>query len=70
MIRATIAEGDRRQRRYELTSAGRKTLDRVRSTRETAIDQIWADLPVADLRTFARFGEELGERLEALLEHA
>ncbi|MCP5042210.1 MAG: MarR family transcriptional regulator [bacterium] len=68
MIRGSIAEGDRRFRRYELTTAGRKTLDRVRTTRQEAIDEIWADLPVAELRSFARFGEKLGDRLEALLE--
>ena len=68
LIRAAIAEGDRRKRRYELTPAGRRTLDRVRATRQQAIDAIWADLPVRELEAFARFGERLGERLEALLE--
>ena len=70
LIRTGIAEGDRRQRHYELTAAGRRTLDRVRATRQRAIDQIWSDLPVADLNRFARFGEVLADRLEAILDEA
>lgn len=65
LIRASIADGDRRQRNYVLTSAGRKTLELVRETRQSAIDEVWADLPVSDLRSFANFGEILGDRLEA-----
>lgn len=68
LVRTAIAEGDRRQRTYELTAAGRRTLDRVRTTRQRAIDAIWSDLPVADLQRFARFGETLAGRLEALLD--
>ena len=70
LIRTAIAEGDRRQRNYELTAAGRRTLDHVRATRQHAIDQIWSDLPVADLNRFSRFGETLAERLEAMLDDA
>ena len=65
LVRASIAEGDRRQRNYVLTAAGRRILKLVRSTRQSAIDEIWADLPLSDLRSFAQFGERLGDRLEA-----
>ncbi len=68
LIRATIADGDRRQRNYELTAAGRRTLDRVRASREQAIDAIWRDLPVSELNRFAVFGDTLATRLEALLD--
>ena len=68
LIRASIADGDRRQRKYVLTAAGRRTLDNVRTTRQTAIDEVWTDLPLADLRRFAKFGEMLGDRLEAKLD--
>ncbi|MFT5444826.1 MAG: DNA-binding MarR family transcriptional regulator, partial [Myxococcota bacterium] len=61
-IRASIAEGDRRQRNYVLTASGRRTLDRVRSTRQSAIDDVWTDLPARELRTFTRFGETLADR--------
>ena len=65
LVRASIAKGDRRQRNYVLTAAGRRILELVRSTRQSAIDEIWADLPLSDLRSFAQFGERLGDRLEA-----
>ena len=65
LIRASIAEGDQRQRNYVLTAGGRRTLEFVRSARQSAIDEVWADLPVSELRSFAEFGELLGDRLEA-----
>ena len=65
LIRSSIAEGDRRQRRYVLTVSGRRLLARVREVRQSAIDEIWADLPVSELSEFARFGERLASRLEA-----
>lgn len=68
LIRTSIAEGDRRQRRYVLTAAGRRILDRVRRTRQAAIDALWADLPVSELREFAQFGETLAGRFEAYLD--
>jgi len=67
LIRASIATGDRRQRRYVVTAAGRKLLDRVRLTRQAAIDAVWSDLPSTELLRFAEFGRELGDRLEAYL---
>ena len=68
LIRSSIAEGDRRQREYALTAAGRRVLDRVRLARQRAIDRVWSDLPASDLRRFARFGEKLSDRLETYLE--
>ena len=68
LIRASIAEGDRRHRDYVLTAAGQRLLDHVRMTRQNAIDAVWADLPVSELRRFAQFGDKLGDRLETYLE--
>jgi DNA-binding MarR family transcriptional regulator len=68
LIRATIGTGDRRQRNYVLTAAGRRLLDKVRLTRQTAIDEVWADLPATELRRFTQFGEKLGDRLESYLD--
>lgn len=67
LIRASIASGDRRQRNFVITAAGRRLLDAVRLTRQAAIDAIWADLPAAELLRFAKFGQKLGDRLEAYL---
>ncbi len=68
LIRASIAEGDRRHRSYVLTAAGKRLLDHVRMTRQNAIDAVWADLPVSELKRFAQFGDKLGDRLETYLE--
>lgn len=68
LIRASIAEGDRRQRNYVLTAVGRRTLDRVRSTRQSAIDEVWSSIPVSELQNFVRFGNALADRLEHVLE--
>lgn len=67
-VRTSIALGDRRQRNYVLTASGRRTLERVRTSRQSAIDEIWTDLPVGELRTFTRFGETLAQRLEHVLD--
>jgi len=68
LIRARIAEGDRRHRNYLLTAAGERLLDRVRHARQNAITEIWADLSVSELRQFSKFGDKLGDRLETYLE--
>jgi len=68
LIRTSIAEADRRHRAYELTSEGEQLLDRIRMTRQIAIDEIWGQLPVSELSEFARFGKLLADRLEAALE--
>jgi DNA-binding MarR family transcriptional regulator len=68
LIRASIAKADRRQRTYVLTAAGKRLLDRVRQMRQTAIDEVWVDLPVSELADFARFGETLAGRLETFLD--
>ena len=31
------------------------------------INEVWADLPAAELRQFAQFGDKLGDRLESYL---
>ena len=64
----SIASGDRRQREYQLTAAGRKRLAGLRASRKRAIDAIWSDLPDRDLERFAGFSGELSDRLERYLE--
>jgi DNA-binding MarR family transcriptional regulator len=68
LIRTSISERDRRHRNYVLTAAGRRLLDGVRRSRQSAIDEVWADLPVSELKRFAQFGDKLGDRLETYLE--
>jgi DNA-binding MarR family transcriptional regulator len=68
LVRTSIVAGDRRQRAFELTTAGRQLLDRIRMTRQMAIDEIWIRLPVSELLEFTRFSALLGDRLESVLD--
>jgi DNA-binding MarR family transcriptional regulator len=62
---ATIAKGDARQRRYELTRSGRRVMDRLRESREAAIREVWLTLDGAGMRAFTHFGGELIVGLDA-----
>jgi DNA-binding MarR family transcriptional regulator len=64
LIRAAISSKDGRQRRYELTGAGRRVIEQLRGERRRAIRAIWSDLPVEEVTRFAHFAGELGDRFE------
>ncbi len=64
-VDVAIGEQDARRRRYTLTTDGRRVLTRLRRARERAIAEIWGELPIRELESFADFSEVLGERLEA-----
>jgi DNA-binding MarR family transcriptional regulator len=65
LITVAVADGDGRQRRYDLTARGKKTLERLRTSRQDAIDAVWMQLDPAALRHFVRFGTDLIARLES-----
>jgi len=65
LIEVGIAEGDARQRRYSLTSAGRAAMETVRRDRERALERIWSDFEPAPLARFAEFATQLAERMES-----
>jgi DNA-binding MarR family transcriptional regulator len=67
LIEVGIGAEDRRQRTYQLTAAGRRTLERVRARRREAIDAIWSDIPAGELDQFAGFGDRLSDRLERFM---
>jgi DNA-binding MarR family transcriptional regulator len=62
---ATIAKGDARMRKYALTSAGKRVMERLRESREAAIREVWLTLDGDGMRAFTSFGGELIERLDA-----
>ncbi|MFI5307957.1 MAG: MarR family winged helix-turn-helix transcriptional regulator [Polyangiales bacterium] len=64
LVRVSVSQDDGRQRHYELSSKGRKTMERLRAYRQHAIDAIWLDLREAELRQFNRLGAELITRIE------
>ena len=65
LITVSVSATDGRQRRYQLTARGRKTLDALRGLRRRAIDTIWMDLDPRALTAFTDFSGELITRLEA-----
>ena len=65
LITVSVSTTDGRQRRYQLTARGRKTLDALRGLRRRAIDTIWMDLDPRVLAAFTDFSGELITRLEA-----
>jgi DNA-binding MarR family transcriptional regulator len=68
LVAVSLAEGDARQRRYDLTAKGRRVMSQLRKSRESAIEQVWMNLNQAELRSFNSLATHLSERLEALLE--
>ena len=69
LITVSVSATDVRQRRYQLTARGRKTLDALRGLRRRAIDTIWMDLDPCALAAFTDFSGELISRLEAYASH-
>jgi DNA-binding MarR family transcriptional regulator len=65
LITVSVSDTDGRQRRYQLTARGRKTLDALRAMRSRAIDAVWMHLDPRALATFTQFSGELIRRLEA-----
>jgi DNA-binding MarR family transcriptional regulator len=64
LVSASAREHDGRQRQYVLTAKGRRTIDALRTSRQAAIDAIWAPLDHRALATFARVSDELIRRIE------
>src|SRR5262245_25960490 len=65
LITVTLSETDGRQRRYQLTARGQKTLEGLRTMRRRAIDAVWMDLDPRALAAFSEFSGGLIARLEA-----
>lgn len=65
LITVSVSDTDGRQRRYQLTARGQKTLDALRATRSRAIDAVWMHLDPRALAAFTQFSGELITRLEA-----
>jgi len=63
LAKVSISTTDARQRDYELTRAGTRLMSRLRCLREEAIDGVWSDFTVGDLRAFTAFNERLIDNL-------
>jgi DNA-binding MarR family transcriptional regulator len=64
VISVSVASQDGRQRHYELTAKGKRTVAKLRNDRQQAVEHVWKKLDLDDLKHFTRFGQELRRRLE------
>lgn len=67
---AAAGEGDARRRRYRLTADGKKTMGKLRESREKAIEAIWGGFGQDELGKFVEFGSELGRRMQEYVDSA
>ncbi len=65
LVSVAISDADARQRVYRLTARGRRTLARLRASREVAIAAIWKGFSARELEKFARFTAVLSEGLSS-----
>lgn len=64
LVVVSVRPNDGRQRHYELSALGKQAMNRLRTLRQHAISEVWERLDSAEVKAFARFGNELLERLE------
>ena len=64
LVRSSLSKSDGRQRDYELTAKGEKTLQTLRAERERAIATIWRPLDRDGILAFTTFATTLADRLE------
>ena len=67
LIEVKLNKSDGRQRDYQLTRRGKRTMGELREARRLAIEQIWQKLDGEEIRRFTAFGNLLAD---ALIEHA
>lgn len=64
LVEVSISPQDARQRVYQLTAAGRRTLRDLNARRERAIAEVWERFSAGELAEFTRFASALGDGLE------
>lgn len=68
LVESSVRSADGRQRLYQLTAKGERTMSELRAKREEAIQRVWLGLDATALQDFIRFSEDLRVRLRALVE--
>ena len=64
LVAVSVSSSDGRQREYELTTAGRDVMRKLRADRQRAIDQIWARFSRQELTRFCNFATGLTQSIE------
>lgn len=70
LVESSAGNTDGRQRRYDLTPKGKRTMSELREHREDAIQRVWSKLPAESLSAFIDFSELLSAGLGALVQEA
>jgi DNA-binding MarR family transcriptional regulator len=63
LVSVRLGARDGRQRRYQLTSKGKRCIEGLRREREAAIRAVWNAFDSGDLDAFTNFGTRLAQRL-------
>ena len=65
LIAASICQEDGRQRNYELTSAGRRTMRELGRQRQAAIDHVWMSFRADTVTQFTGTANDISDAIEA-----
>lgn len=68
LVAVSLNTADGRQRNYELTTRGKRVMQRLRKNREQAIQQVWLDIPPSRIKAFSEFAADINKRLAALID--
>jgi DNA-binding MarR family transcriptional regulator len=69
LVTVSVAPGDARHRRYELTARGKRVIAKLRKGREDAIESVWLTFEPAELVSFTDVGEQIARRLSDYAKH-
>ncbi|MGI8906228.1 MAG: MarR family winged helix-turn-helix transcriptional regulator [Candidatus Sumerlaeaceae bacterium] len=67
VVAVGVQEHDGRQRRYTLTESGERIVEKLRDSRQRAINAVWNGIHPSQLEQFISFSEDLGDRLETYI---
>lgn len=70
LISVAVSKGDARHRTYGLTARGQRTMERLRESRQRAIQEVWLHFSERELASFCQFADRLAVRLGQVAEQA
>jgi DNA-binding MarR family transcriptional regulator len=68
LVRVSVSQSDGRQRAYELSPSGKRTMARLRKLRQDAIEAVWCELAPGDLERWSNVSADIIERIESYAE--
>lgn len=68
LVAVSLSAGDARQRNYDLTTKGKRTMSQLRAARNEAIDRVWRKIEPTKLKAFNRFADDLDAKISDLIQ--